>query len=38
MTIFTRLSVHCADKRTDIKRVKLLVWSSGIGVVGLNLI
>ena len=32
------MSVHCADNNTEIKRVKLLVWVRGEGVLGYSLL
>ena len=34
VTLLTFRSVHCADKRTDTKRVNLLLCFKGTGVVG----
>ena len=34
VTLLTRSSVHCADKRTAIRRVNSFEWSKGIGVSG----
>ena len=34
VTWLTLSSVHCADKRTAISKVKLSWWSRGIGVSG----
>ena len=34
VTLLTLSSVHCADKRTATRSVKILEWSNGIGVSG----
>ena len=38
VTLLTFRSVHCADKRTEVKRVNLFLCFNGIGVVGINFI
>ncbi len=37
VTWLTLSSVHCAESNTATRRVKLLEWSSGIGVLGYTL-